>query len=111
MLTPKIITAMENIYVVIEKIKKWSSIYEFSFQFWGEGNNNVFINKGGIELASFGGEPTIEDILKVALDWVNKQNPQGYKLVTKIRRCSSCGTRIAEGNDFCGECLCEDDSE
>lgn len=28
-----------------------------------------------------------------------------------INRCLDCGCAIAEGNNYCGECLCEDDSE
>lgn len=92
------------------EIEKWSGQYEFSFQFWGAGNNNVFINKGGVELASFGGENSIEDILRLTLKWVNEKNPSGYKEVKKIYRCGNCGAPIAKGNDFCGECLCEDDS-
>jgi hypothetical protein len=90
---------------LMQGIKKWSDVYEFSFQFWGEDQNNVFINKGGIEMASFGGEETIEKILERTLEWVNKENPKGYRKTEKIHRCEGCGAPIAEGNDFCGECL------
>jgi len=93
----------------ITELEKWTKVYEFSFQFWGEGNNNVFINKGGIEMTSFGGEDTIELVIKRALEWCAKQNPNGYKPpVKEIYRCEGCGASIAKGNDFCGECMCED---
>lgn len=29
---------------------------------------------------------------------------------TKKVQCEGCGSLIAEGNTYCGECLCEDDS-
>lgn len=29
----------------------------------------------------------------------------------KTVQCEGCGASIAEGNTYCGECLCEDDSE
>jgi hypothetical protein len=93
------------------EIEKWTDQYEFSFQFWGEGNNSVFINRGGVELASFGGEETIEKILSRTLDWVKKSNPDGIVKKETVHRCSGCGARIAKGNDYCGECLCEDDSD
>src|ERR1700752_3636759 len=97
---------------IIIEIEKWTKVYEFSFQFWGEDNNNVYINKGGIEVGSFGGEKTIKDILTRTLEWCNKQNPQGHKPPAKeIYRCESCGAQVAKGNDFCGECMCEDDCD
>jgi hypothetical protein len=64
---------------LLEKIEFWTKQYEFSFQFWGEGNNNVFINRDGIEIASFGGENSIKDILKLTIDWCEKANPSKIK--------------------------------
>lgn len=29
---------------------------------------------------------------------------------SKINKCIRCGFTIAEGNNYCGECICEDDS-
>lgn len=26
-----------------------------------------------------------------------------------IKRCAECGCKIAEGNEYCGECMCEND--
>jgi hypothetical protein len=60
----------------IARIEFWTKRYEFSFQFWGDGNNNVFINKDDVEVASFGGDKTIHEILKRALDWCEKVNPK-----------------------------------
>jgi hypothetical protein len=92
------------------EIEKWTEIYEFSFQFWGKGDMNVFIKKGGIDLTSMGGRDTIKEILIDALEWVNKQNPNGFRMPdTKHNHCQGCGAVIAFGIDFCGECMCEDD--
>jgi len=30
---------------------------------------------------------------------------------SSINKCKGCGTPIADGNEYCGECLCEDDTE
>lgn len=57
------------------EIQKWSDKYEFSFQFWGMGNNNVFVEKDGTELYSTGGHETPELAIKDALNYVNKINP------------------------------------
>jgi len=64
---------------LLKEIEKWSEHYDFSFQFWGKGQNNVYIERDGVELQSFGGEETIEDILKIALDWIKKVNKQTNK--------------------------------
>lgn len=62
--------------VLLSRIEFWSQRYEFSFQFWGENNNNVFINKDFVEIASFGGEGTILEILERTLAWCEKSNPR-----------------------------------
>lgn len=100
-----------TVAAMMKEIEKWSQIYEFSFQFWGRDENNVYIKKGNVEVASFGGEKTISDILRLTLEWVKKENPKGYKETKPVHRCGNCGTPIAIGNDFCGECLCEDDCD
>ena len=58
------------------KIEFYAKIYEFSFQFWGRHNNNVFINKGGVELASFGGHVTLKSIVKEAIKYIERINPK-----------------------------------
>ena len=95
---------------LIDDLEKWGKEYGFSFQFWGPDQNNVFISKGDIEIAHFGGESNIRDIIVRALDWVKKQNPKGIvHSEEKVNRCIFCGCKIAVGNDICGECACEDD--
>lgn len=103
-----------NSNALIAELFKWSNIYSFSFQFWGPANNNVFIEKDSIELASFGGLETPDDIMRRCLEWVEKHNPNGYKAPHASQaknRCQGCGAVIAQDNDYCGECLCEDDSD
>src|ERR1700689_4217106 len=95
---------------LIDELEKWSKEYNFSFQFWGKDQNNIYISKGGIDVASFGGETNIRDVIVRALDWVYKQNPKGVvHPEDEIYRCVLCGCKIAKGNDICGECACEDD--
>lgn len=57
------------------KIQFWSGRYDLSFQFWGEDNNNVFIERDGVELASFGGEETPLLIIERTIEWCEKSNP------------------------------------
>lgn len=61
--------------ILMAKIEFWTKRYEFSFQFWGEDNNNVYINRGTVEIASFGGEGTIREILERTLAWCEKASP------------------------------------
>ena len=63
---------MEN--ELLQEIEKYSEKYTFSFQFWGKGNNNVYIEKDCVELTSSGGYETIEDVLKFALEYIYKIN-------------------------------------
>lgn len=55
-------------------LKDFSQKYQFSFQFWGAGKNNVFIMKDFVELYSSGDHETIEDAIKNALDYVYRIN-------------------------------------
>ena|SRR5258708_1196156 len=32
-------------------------------------------------------------------------------IIKEVTRCKECGCKIADGNNYCGECLCEDDSD
>lgn len=110
-------TDYRKITSLFTQIEKWSEYYDFTFQFWGEGNNNVFIAKDSVDLASFGGEKTIASILERTMQWVKEKNPDGYKkpkekkTYKKLHTCHGCGCEIAEGNDYCGECMCEDYSD
>lgn len=58
---------------ILQELEKWSQKYEISFQFWPE-QKNVFISKDGVELTSFGGYNTIEDVIFKALNYVYKIN-------------------------------------
>ncbi len=64
--------------ILLKEIEKYSDKYKFSFQFWGEGDNNVYISKANIDididLFSTGGLYTIKDALISALNWVYKVN-------------------------------------
>lgn len=62
--------------ILLGEIEKWSEKYEFSFQFWGEGNMNVFIYKDGIELFCAGGRNTVYEILTEAMNFVRKINKE-----------------------------------
>lgn len=71
--------SFKNAFVIgllMGKIEYWQNKYEFSFQFWGEENNTVYINRGSVEIASFGGEKTIQKILERAIAWCEKANPR-----------------------------------
>ena len=61
---------------LMQEIEKWSAKYQFSFQFWGKDNMNVFISKDDVELTSFGGRDSIEEIIKDALEYINRINGQ-----------------------------------
>lgn len=64
--------------IYLSKIDFWSHKkgYKFSFQFWGENNNNVYIDKEDVEIASFGGEDTPLQILTRACLWAEQANPR-----------------------------------
>lgn len=55
-------------------LNKWSKIYDFNFQFWGEGNNNVFIYKNDIEIFSSGDNECVQESIYKALNFINKIN-------------------------------------
>lgn len=40
------------------ELNKYAGKYQFSFQFWGEGNNNVYIMKDDVDLFDTGGLET-----------------------------------------------------
>lgn len=61
-------------HILLSEIEKWSEKYQFSFQFWGEGNNNLYIYKDDVELHSTGGWLTIEDALISALEYIYRIN-------------------------------------
>ena len=62
--------------ILMAKIEAWTVQYEFSFQFWEDENNTVYINRGSVEVASFGGERTIQKVLERTIAWCEKANPR-----------------------------------
>lgn len=62
--------------VATTKIEFWAHQYDFSFQFWGVGNNNVFINRSNVELHSSGGFETVKEMMDYVLRWCEKANPR-----------------------------------
>ncbi|AZA73549.1 hypothetical protein [Chryseobacterium indoltheticum] len=52
----------------------WSVKYEFTFQFWGDYNNNIFITKGGVNIYDTGGLESPRKAIVNALEYINKIN-------------------------------------
>lgn len=63
-----------DLNTLMDEIDKWSETYQFSFQFWGTGNNNVFIEKHGVDLYSSGGFNNIFDCVVDALQYIYRIN-------------------------------------
>lgn len=59
---------------LMNEIEAFTATYEFNFQFWGIGNNNVYIEKDGVDLYNSGGYNTIEEVLISALKYLYKIN-------------------------------------
>ena len=60
---------------LLAEIEKYSEVYEFHFQFWGKGSNNVFVSKNDVELYNSGDHETPEDAIKEALRYIYKVKP------------------------------------
>ena len=59
---------------LLKEIEKYSGKYQLSFQFWGEGNNNVFVEKNDVELYSNGGLESPKEAIKEALNYIYRVN-------------------------------------
>lgn len=59
---------------LLNEITKYSGKYEFSFQFWGMNNNNVWIHKDGVELYSSGGHSSNIDAIIAAFKYIYRIN-------------------------------------
>jgi hypothetical protein len=66
----------------------YSAKYQITFQFWGSGNNNVFIEKDGTDLWDRGGLEMVEVLLETVkyLDKINKVKDYGTDKQTNIKR-------------------------
>lgn len=61
--------------ILLSRIEWWSKQYEISFQVWGEGNNNVFVNHDDVDIYSSGGWETVEEMFNEVLKWCERSNP------------------------------------
>lgn len=59
---------------LLTEIEKYSNKYQFSFQFWGLNNNNVYICKDDVELYSSGGFASPNGAIVAALLYIYKIN-------------------------------------
>jgi hypothetical protein len=62
---------------LLTKIMRYSKKYEISVQFWPD-QWAIFINKDGIELTSFGGEP--ENTLRRGVEYLDRINRVSAKV-------------------------------
>jgi len=61
--------------ISLNKVEFWAYQYDFSFQFWGPGNNNVFINRDDVEVHSSWGFDTVIEMFDYVIKWCEKANP------------------------------------
>lgn len=84
-------------------VAKWTKIEDFHRRNMNEGQANgakKCLDKAMVQLNQ---ERTTFAAMKFPDSDIVKQ----YVAAT----CKSCGSAIAQGNEYCGECLCEDDSD
>lgn len=60
--------------LVLAELYKYMGRYDITFQFWGEGNNNVWVEKGGVELYHSGSNKDPLSAINDALSYLNKVN-------------------------------------
>lgn len=64
---------IKNRSFLFERLIEYSRKYEISFQMWPK-QNTIYIEKDGVELQSFGGYDTAEDVMTHALEYLNRIN-------------------------------------
>lgn len=64
----------KSVEELLSDIDYWATKYEFTFQFWGDANNNLFIRKGGVSMYDNGGLETPKEAILDALKYINKIN-------------------------------------
>lgn len=67
----------EQLYRVIKAhcaIEQYAGKYEISFQFWGDGFNQCFVNKDDVEMFSGGQFEKPIDAMEAAVNWLKKVN-------------------------------------
>ncbi len=66
---------------LLSELQKFSTKYEFNFQFWGGGANNVFIYKDDVEIYNSGDNDTVEEAIINALEFCYRVNKAPLTLV------------------------------
>lgn len=60
--------------VQLKALSEYMGKYSISFQFWGDGNNNAFVEKDNIELYSGGGFDTPLEVVTNVLEYLDRIN-------------------------------------
>jgi len=60
--------------LVFEELSEYYGKYEITFQFWGEGNNNVWVEKDGVDLWDSGGFKEPIEAMIAARDYLDRIN-------------------------------------
>lgn len=68
-MTESILTA-----IVFDQLAEYFGRYEISFQFWGDGNNNVWIEKDGVSLWEAGGFEAPSGAMIAARNYLDRIN-------------------------------------
>lgn len=58
----------------ISKLIPYCGKYTINFQLWGPGNFNIYIEKDGIDLWSWGGGDTAQEAIDKAVEYLNRIN-------------------------------------
>jgi len=60
----------------LQSLKKdWGKIYDFNLQLFND-EFNLYIEKNGVDLESFGGYQTESEVVEVAENYLNRVNPK-----------------------------------
>lgn len=67
------------------KLKSFAGKYQISMQLWGDGNNQIFIQKDDVDLWDCGNEKTPLDAMKKAISYLNRINSVSPTLPGSLR--------------------------
>ena len=82
------------------EVAKWTHI---------EGDHRTNLREAQANGAAKMVEKAIKKLEEVRKKFADLQFPDS-NMIEKVNRCKECGSRIAERNEYCGECMCENDS-